>query len=159
MRRAWPGALAAALMLFGACSGDGRSGNAAASPPSGSSSDNAQSPIAVSNTDCDFKGITSGAREEGECTARGVAITVADKAHVLHGKEYDAQVKDVHTNGTTVTVTFTVTNTLDSAHDFDRQSDLVFLLVDGQYFSEQPSVETATDAFRARSSELQPGES
>ena len=120
----------------------------------------AQAGIQQSDTDCDFKGITSGDRLEGECVAKGVAITVADKANTLHGKDYDVHVENVRSNGTLVTVTLTVKNTLTTAHEFDRRSDLVWLLVDEQYFAERADVESdpATNPFRLRVADVQPGE-
>ena len=109
--------------------------------------------------DCDVKGITSGDRREGECTAKGVAVSVVDKASTLHGKEYDAHVESVDTNGTIVTISLRVKNTLSSAHDFDRRSDLAFLLVDDQYFGERPDLETdPATSFRLRATDVPPGE-
>jgi hypothetical protein len=65
---------------------------------------------------------------EGTCVARGVALTVADRAHWLHGKDYAARVEGVRTVGTLhasssgtlrahgrfVVVTLSIRNTLDA---------------------------------------------
>jgi hypothetical protein len=67
------------------------------------------------------------------------------RAHWLHGKEYDAYVVSVHTattlrkvhaHGRFVIVRLKIKNTLAIPHDFGRRSDLVFLLVDNNYFGE-----------------------
>src|SRR5438128_151704 len=110
----------------------------------------AKSPVTLrsGSSDCDLKEITTGARREGVCTARGVTITVANRAHWLHGQDYDAHVLSVRTAGTLrtgsggklrahdrfVIVRLSIKNTLDAPHEFDRPSDLVFLFVDRKYF-------------------------
>jgi hypothetical protein len=115
--------------------------------------------LSASNNDCDFKGITAGPFREGDCVARGVAITVVDKAHWLHGREYDARLVRLRTRGRSVTLTLAVRNTLTTPHEFDRRSDLVFLLVDDRYFRESPQLESAstTDPFRTQRGALMPG--
>jgi hypothetical protein len=120
-------------------------------------------------SDCDLKGITSGARREGRCVARGVAVTVADKAHWLHGREYDARVVSIRTtttqqqlraHGRFEIVRLAVKNTLDFPHEFDRRSDLVFLLIDHKYFGERRDAEAdaALNPFRLRKVDIQPDE-
>src|SRR5262245_2456860 len=49
------------------------------------------------NTDCALRQITAGARREGSCVARGVKVTVADRAHWLHGRDYDARILSLRT--------------------------------------------------------------
>jgi hypothetical protein len=125
------------------------------------------------SSDCDMKGITAGARREGVCVARGVTITVANRAHWLHGKDYDARILSVRrastlptrsgelrARGSFVIVRLRVKNTLDVPHEFDRRSDLVFLLVDGKYFKERRDAESdpALTPFRLRTTDVQPDE-
>jgi uncharacterized protein DUF4352 len=140
----------------------------------GSTKHEAKATVQSSSSDCAFKGITAGPRREGTCVARGVAITVADRAHWLHGKDYDARVLGmrtasklragasgtIHPHGRFVIVSLSVKNTLDSAHEFDRRSDLVFLFVDGKYFSERADAENdpALAPFRLRTTAVQPDE-
>jgi hypothetical protein len=126
--------------------------------------------VQSSSSDCDLKGITAGARHEGVCVAKGVTITVANKAHWLHGEEYDARVLSVHTattqhklraHGMFVIARLAVKNTLDIPHEFDRRSDLVFLLVDKKYFGERRDAEsdpTLLSPFRLRRTDVQPDE-
>jgi hypothetical protein len=134
-----------------------------------------RAPVTVrrSSSDCDLKQITAGARREGVCVARGVTLTVVDKAHWLHGKEYDARVLSVRrastlparsgelrAHGRFVIVTLSIKNTLDTPHEFNRDSNLVFLYVDKKYFGERRDAETdpALKPFRLRSGDLQPDE-
>jgi hypothetical protein len=125
--------------------------------------------VLSSSSNCDFKQITAGARREGTCAARGVAITVVNRAHRLHGREYDARVLSVRrakrlgqarANGTFVIVGLRIKNTLAAPHEFDRRSDLVFLLVDKKYFGESREAEgnPALSPFRLRRADLQPDE-
>jgi len=125
--------------------------------------------VQSSSSDCDLKGITAGARREGICVAKGVTITVANRAHWLHGKEYDARVLSVHTatklhklraRGRFVIVRLTIKNTLEIPHEFDRRSDLVFLFVDQRYFGERRDAENdpVLSPFRVRSAGVQPDE-
>lgn len=130
--------------------------------------------VQSSSSDCAFRGITAGPRREGTCVARGVAITVADRAHWLDGREYAARIVGVRTaatlhagssgtlraHGRFVIVTLAVKNTLAAPHAFDRRSDLVFLFVDQKYFSENAEAEAdpALRPFRLRTTELQPDE-
>ena len=124
--------------------------------------------VRSSSSDCEFKQITVGARREGDCVARGVAITVVNEPHWLHGKEYDARIAGVSTaktvggvpaNGRFVIVRLAVKNTLDGPHAFDRGSNLAFLLVDKKYFSESRAAESGVPrAFRRRADQLQPDE-
>jgi Domain of unknown function (DUF4352) len=142
----------AALVLVAGCGGSGGK--------KGSVS------ITQSNNDCGFKQITAGARREGTCVARGVAITVVNKAHLLHGKQYDARilatrsartVGRIKSHGTFEIVKLAVTNTLTTPQAFDRHSDLVFLLVDGKYFGERSDAEVQSlDPFRLRRGAIQP---
>ena len=132
-----------------------------------------QPTVQASSSDCELKEITAGVRREGVCVARGVTITVANRAHWLHGKEYDARVLRVRTattlhtrsgklraRGRFVIVKLSVKNTLDAPHEFDRRSDLVFLFVDGKYFGESREAESdpALGSFRLRRSDVQPDE-
>jgi len=129
--------------------------------------------VASSSSDCDLKGITVAPRREGVCVARGVTITVADRAHWLHGKEYAARIQVVRTartlharsgtlraHGRFVIVRLVIKNTLGVPHEFDRASDLVFLFVDGKYFGESRAAESIPTLrpFKLRSAELQPDE-
>jgi hypothetical protein len=126
--------------------------------------------VQSSSSDCELKEITGGARREGSCVARGVTITVADRPHWLHGKEYDARVLSVRTattlpnvraHGKFVIARLAVENKLDIPHEFDRRSDLVFLLVDNKYFGERRDAETnaaALNPFRLRGADVQPDE-
>jgi hypothetical protein len=130
--------------------------------------------VQSSSSDCAFKGITAGPRREGTCLARGVALTVADRAHWLHGKDYAARVEGVRTAGTLhpgssgtlrahgrfVVVTLSIRNILDAPQAFDRRSDLVFLFIDKKYFSENAEAETdpALNSFHLRTTHLQPDE-
>jgi hypothetical protein len=130
--------------------------------------------VQSSTSDCDFKQITAGARREGVCVARGVTVTVVNRAHLLHGKDYDVRVLGVRTatalrtrsgrplpaHGRFVVVRLRVKNTLAAPHDFDRRSDLVFLFVDKRYFSESRRAEgdPALQPFALRKTDLQPDE-
>jgi hypothetical protein len=125
--------------------------------------------VQASSSDCDQKGITAGPRREGVCVARGVTITVANRAHWLHGKEYDARVLSVHTaatvgklraHGRLAVFKLAVRNTSDIPFAFDRRSDLVFLFVDKRYFEERRNAESepALSPFRLHSTDLQPDE-
>ena len=116
-----------------------------------------------------MKGVTAGARREGSCVARGVTITVANRRHWLHGKEYDARVLSAHTatklrklraHGKFLVVRLAIKNKLDIPREFDRRSDLVFLLVDKKYFGERRDAEgnAALKPFRLRRNDLQPDE-
>lgn len=133
---------------------------ACALPACGGGAGQHQVALRSSNRDCDFKGITAAPYREGVCVARGVTITVADKAHWLSGQDYDARISEVRTHGGVVRLTLNVRNTLETPHEFDQQSDLVFLLVDNQYFRERPRLEAdrALKPFRLRRTPLQPGE-
>src|SRR5690348_3125567 len=74
-----------ALVALTGCSGE----------KSGGGTTRAQATVQASNSDCDFKEITAGARREGTCVARGVPVTVVNRAHWLHGKDYDGRILDV----------------------------------------------------------------
>jgi hypothetical protein len=153
-----------AVVLAG-CGGGGANGGA---------KQRARPTLESSGTDCDLKQITAGARREGRCVARGVQITVANRTHWLHGKDYDARILGVRTlsslaaargrrlsaNGRFVIVRLAIRNTLDAPHDFDRASNLAFLLVDHKYFSESRAVETirSLGPFRLRDAAIQPDE-
>jgi hypothetical protein len=124
--------------------------------------------IAQSNDECALKQITTGARREGTCIVRGVTITVVNKAHVLHGKQYDARIiatstgkklRGVKATGTFDVIKLAITNTLNAPHAFDQHSDLAFLLIDGKYFGESREAEIKSlDPFRLRRGALQPDE-
>jgi hypothetical protein len=125
--------------------------------------------VQSSSSDCDLKGITAGGRREGTCVARGVTITVSNRPHWLHGKEYDARVLSVDTattlrkvraHGKFVIVRLAIRNRLDIPHKFDRRSDLVFLFVDKKYFEERRDAEgiSGLETFRRRRSDIQPDE-
>ena len=152
-------AVVALAFVVGGCAGGKKSG--------------ARPTIASSSSSCDLKGITAGPRREGVCVARGVTITVVNRAHWLHGKEYDARILAVHTapklhtrsgelraRGRFVIVRLRIKNTLGVPHEFDRGSDLVFLFLDGKYFGESRAAESirAVRPFRLRGTELQPDE-
>ena len=140
---------------------------------SGGTKSKARATVLSSSSDCDLKGITAGPRREGACVARGVRITVANRAHVLRGKDYDARILNVRTtralhtrsgelraHGRFVIVRLSIKNTVAAPHEFDRASDLVFLLVDKKYFGESREAERnpALSPFRSRSTALQPDE-
>jgi hypothetical protein len=132
------------------------------------------STIVAANNACERAGITTGPRHEGVCVVNGVTITVANKAHWLQGKEYDARVTGLRTattlrtptgrplraHGKFVIVKLSVKNKLDAPHDFDRASDLVLLLVDHRRFSENHQAEhdPSLDSFALRGTPLQPDE-
>jgi len=148
-----------AVVVAGGCGGGGKK--------------QAELTVQSSSSDCDFKQITAGARREGECVARGVKITVVNRAHWLHGKDYDARIDSIRTanelrtpsgtlrpNGRFVIVRLGVKNTLDAPHVFDRRSDLVFLYVDRKYFggSREAEADPSLRPFRLRTAALQPDE-
>jgi len=163
MRRAL--AIAAIPLLAAALAGCG--GSSGTKP-------RAQPAVQSSSSDCDLRQITAGARREGRCVARGVEVTVADRGHWLHGQDYDARILGLRTvaslpagtgrrlgaNGRFVVVRLAVRNTLDAPHDFDRASDLAFLLVDRKYFGESSPAEgiRGVEPFRLRSAPIQPDE-
>lgn len=126
---------------------------------SGGATGDRRAEVQRGSSDCDFKGITAGPRHEGSCVAHGVAVTVADKAHWLHGADYDVRVLDVRVDGTEVTVDLAMRNTLTQPHWFDRDSNLVFMYVAKRYFAERPALEDdlTTDPFRHRPAAVQPG--
>jgi Domain of unknown function (DUF4352) len=144
-------ALVALVVLVTGCGGGGKKSDVT---------------ISQSNNDCGQRQITEGARREGTCTVRGVAVTVVNKAHLLHGKQYDARilatrsvktVGKVKAHGIFEIVKLAVTNTLTTPQAFDRRSDLVFLLVDGKYFGERSEAEVQSlDPFRLRRGAIQP---
>jgi hypothetical protein len=160
MRRIFPLGLAALAVVATGCGG--------------ASKERVQPSVQQNSGDCDFRQITAGARREGACVARGVSVTVANRAHWLHGKDYDARVLGVRfanamttaagrllrPHGRFVIVTLAVRNTLAAPHEFDRASDLVFLLVDGKYFGESPEAESVRrlGSFRLRGADLPPDE-
>jgi hypothetical protein len=155
--------LAAALA---GCGGGGTSG--------GGAKQRARPTLQSSGSDCDLKQITAGARREGRCVARGVQITVANRTHWLHGKDYDARILGARTlrslaaargrrlaaNGRFVVVRLAIRNTLDAPHLFDRASNLAFLLIDHKYFGESPAPEAirSLGPFRLRKAAIQPDE-
>jgi hypothetical protein len=156
MRRRF--ALAALVVLAAALAGCG----------GGRAKQRATPTVQSASSDCAFKQITAGARREGTCVARGVPVTVVNRSHWLHGKDYDGRILDIRTadslgavqpRGRFVVVRLRVKNTLDVPHEFDRRSDLAFLLVDGKYFGESTAAERRVpDSFRRRNSALQPDE-
>jgi len=116
--------------------------------------------VESSSTDCGFKEITSGPRREGTCTARGVHVTVANKAHWLRGKDYSARIIRTRVQDDMLIVDLAVKNTLDAPHVFDDQSNLVFVVVDGKYFAESREAEAAQlrpAPFRLRTEPIQSG--
>jgi hypothetical protein len=125
--------------------------------------------VQATSSDCGLKGITAGPRREGVCVARGVTVTVANRAHWLHGEEYDARVESVRTaatvdklraHGRFAILTLAIKNTSEIPRGFDRRSDLVFLLVDQKYFGERRDAERdpALRPLRLRRNSVQPDE-
>lgn len=78
----------------------------------------------------------------------GSCVRTATKLHKLSA------------HGRFVIVGLAIKNTLDIPHEFDRHSDLAFLLVDNKYFSESQEAESsaAPGSFQLRSTDLQPDE-
>jgi len=116
--------------------------------------------VQSSSTDCGFKEITTGPRREGTCVAQGVNITVANKAHWLHGKDYSARIIRTRVQDDMLIVDLAVRNTLEAPRMFNDQSNLVFALVDGKYFGESREAEPAQlrpVPFRHRTEPIQPG--
>jgi hypothetical protein len=160
--RAMKQLLAVTTVVIGSTALTGCSGSKSAATTQG------RATVESSSSDCDFKQITTGARREGTCVARGVRVTVVDRAHWLHGKDYDGRIRGwtaaralgrARARGRFVAVRLGVRNTLAVPHEFDRRSDLAFLLVDGKYVGESATAEDAVaDSFRRRTSDLQPGE-
>jgi hypothetical protein len=149
------GAVLSAIAVAG-CSG-GESGAAPRARPT----------VESSGSDCAFKQVTAGARREGRCVARGVLVTVVDRRHRLHGKDYDARILGIRlaktvgaarARGRFAVVRLHVKTTAPTPRPFDRHSDLVFLLVDGSYFGENRAAENAAaDSFRSRRTALRLG--
>jgi hypothetical protein len=148
--------LAALAAVVGGCGGGG-------------AKERVRPTVRSSSSDCGLKGITGGARREGTCVARGITITVANRAHWLDGKEYDARALSIRTattleklraNGRFVIVRLSIKNKLDIPHEFGRRSDLVFLLVDKKYFGERRDAERSSslNPFRLRTTDVQPDE-
>jgi hypothetical protein len=112
--------------------------------------------VSSRNSACERAGISSEPYREGSCVESGITITVADRAHWLHGTDYDARFLNLRrittlegrsgnplrAHGTFVVVELRIKNKSLAPHVFDPSSNLVFLLVDQKRFSESRVAET-----------------
>jgi hypothetical protein len=131
-----------------------------------------QATLSSNTPQCDASGITKPPAREGVCSANGVTVTVADKAHWLHAGEYDVRVVGIRTattlrsartlraHGKFVVIRLSVKNTSNAPRAFDSSSGLVSLLVDKKHFTESREAETdpSLNSFRLRGQALQPGD-
>ena len=108
-----------------------------------------------SSASCDNKGISTSDARTGTCVAGSTHITAANKGQWLQMRGYAVRVESVRTadelgqraaqnfakDGKFVIVSLAVKNTGPAALDFDKSSDIAYLLVNGTEYEELTAAE------------------